>query len=120
MTYEEMQTTMAFIVEQQAQITRQQQEFTRQLAEQARQAAKDRAESDALAAKNRAESDALAAKNKAESDARMKHLEATLTTVVETVQILVALAQTHEERMDSFVKTIERYVQARGNNGSGT
>lgn len=108
MTYEEMQTTMAFIVEQQAQITRQQQEFTRQLAEQARQAARDRAESDALAAKN-----------KAESDARMKHLEATLTTVVETVQILVALAQTHEERMDSFVQTIERYMQARGNNGSG-
>ena len=57
MTYEEMQETMRFIVEQQAQITRQQQEFVNQLAEFALQSVK----------------------NKDESDARMKHIETTLT-----------------------------------------
>ena len=108
MTYEEIQNTLGLIAERQDQITRQQQDFTTQLAEYARQSAKDKAESDALAAKN-----------KAESDARMKQIEATLTTVVQTVQVLVELVQSHDARMDSFVQTIERYVQARGNNGSG-
>ncbi len=90
MTYEEMQEAMSFIVEQQKGFA----ERLTQLAEQE-------------------------ARNKADAAARFALLEQTVTTVVKTVQALVAVVESHEERMDNFVRTIERYVQARGNNGSG-
>ncbi len=63
---------------------------------------------------------AESARQHAEARARLTDLETNAITVLETVRLLVGVVQAQGERMDSFVKTIERYVQARGSNGTGS
>lgn len=49
---------------------------------------------------------------------RIGRLEETAKTLLAITQNLVLLAQRHDERMDNLVRTVERYVQARGSNGT--
>lgn len=57
---------------------------------------------------------------------RIMRLEETAQTLLSITQNLVQLAQSHDERMDALTitverlsNTVERYITARGNNGSG-
>jgi hypothetical protein len=56
---------------------------------------------------------------------RITRLEETAQTLLSITQNLVTLAQSHDERMDALTvtverlsNTVERYITARGNNGS--
>lgn len=49
---------------------------------------------------------------------RITRLEETAQTLLAITQQLVALQVRHDERMDNLVHTVERYVLARGSNGS--
>lgn len=66
----------------------------------------------------REETDKLA-EIQAADEVRIGRLEETAQTLLSITQNLVRLAQRHDERMDSLVRTIERFVQARGSNGTG-
>ncbi len=55
----------------------------------------------------------------AADEVRIGRLEETAKTLLSISQNLVQLAQRHDERMDSLVRTVERFVQARGSNGDG-
>jgi hypothetical protein len=57
---------------------------------------------------------------------RITRVEETAQTLLAITQNLVTLAQSHDERMDALTvtverlsNTVERYITARGNNGSG-
>lgn len=50
---------------------------------------------------------------------RITRLEETAQTLLAITQQLVALQVRHDERMDNLVRVVERYVLARGSNGSG-
>ncbi len=50
---------------------------------------------------------------------RITRLEETAQTLLAITQQLVALQVLHDERMDNLVRAVERYVLARGSNGSG-
>jgi hypothetical protein len=57
---------------------------------------------------------------------RITRTEETAQTLLSITQNLVTLAQSHDERMDALTvtverlsNTVERYITARGNNGSG-
>ena len=56
---------------------------------------------------------------------RITRLEGAVTNLMETVQTLAQVAQAHSDRMDStderldrLIATVDRYVTARGSNGS--
>lgn len=57
---------------------------------------------------------------------RITRVEETAQTLLSITQNLVTLAQSHDERMEKLTltvarlsNTVERYITARGNNGSG-
>ncbi len=50
---------------------------------------------------------------------RITRLEETAQTLLAITQQLVTLQVRHDERMDNLVRAVERYVLARGSNGSG-
>ncbi len=50
---------------------------------------------------------------------RITRLEETAQTLLAITQQLITLQVRHDERMDNLVRTVERYVLARGSNGSG-
>lgn len=57
---------------------------------------------------------------------RITRVEETAQTLLSITQNLVTLAQSHDERMEELTltvarlsNTVERYITARGNNGSG-
>ena len=50
-------------------------------------------------------------------EVRIGRLEETVKTLAQVSANLVTLAQSHDERLDNFVRTVERYIRARGPNG---
>lgn len=110
MTYEEMQKTMQFILEQQAQFTANQQQTDERVA---------RLEANmAELTHDMGERVSRLETNMADMSSAMSEMARTQTHMNEVVAVMVETHRRTEEKLDAFIGVLERYI-SEGRNGKG-